>query len=62
MGWFRKSAEQLITRGAGYAMKGQFDRALADIDEAIRLDPRRADYYSLRGSVHWGKDLLGTTT
>ena len=39
MGFFGNSAEQKIARGAKSAMKGQFDRAIADFDEAIRLNP-----------------------
>jgi hypothetical protein len=39
MSWFRKSPEEIRARGAKYAMKGQFDRAIVDFDEAIRLNP-----------------------
>ena len=37
-------------RAIEYASKGDNDRALADYNEAIRLDPNDADYYNNRGS------------
>ena len=71
MDWFRKSSERLLARGVGYAMKGQalhfydrgmgyarhaqHDRAIADFDEAIKLNPHRADYFWWRGHVYAAK-------
>src|SRR3974390_1404411 len=46
MGFFGNSAEQKIARGAKSAMKGQFDRAIADFDEAIRLNPSADAFYN----------------
>ena len=43
------SAELLLARGIAFAEKGQFDRAIADYDEAIRLDPQYADAFNHRG-------------
>src|SRR3974377_723854 len=51
MGFFGNSAEQKIARGAKSAMKGQFDRAIADFDEAIRLNPKRAAAIEKRAAV-----------
>src|SRR5262249_31531335 len=35
-------------RGLSYRSKGDFDRAIADYSEAIRLDPKYAEVYYLR--------------
>ena len=51
MAWFGKSAS-LNASGSKYAMKGQFDRAIADFDEAIRLDPKNADAFYNRGNAY----------
>jgi tetratricopeptide (TPR) repeat protein len=51
MGFFGNSAEQKIARGAKSAMKGQFDRAIADFDEAIRLSPSADAFYN-RGNAY----------
>jgi lipoprotein NlpI len=39
----------LIMRGLAYVAKGDTDRAIADYDEAIRLDPRNALTFNERG-------------
>ena len=36
-------------RGNAYGEKGDFDLAIADLDEAIRLDPNYTDAFNLRG-------------
>ena len=38
-------------RGKAYHGKGDNDRAIKDLDEAIRLDPKIADAYSYRGCL-----------
>ena len=35
-----------------YWNQGQTERAIADLDEAIRLDPRDAEAYLSRGSLY----------
>ena len=39
-------------RGVAYKRKGDYDRAIADYDEAIRLDPNYANAYSNRGNEY----------
>ncbi len=38
-------------RGSAWAAKGETDRALADLDQAIKLDPRLPDAYINRGNA-----------
>jgi tetratricopeptide (TPR) repeat protein len=37
------AAQVYNTRGSAYFRKGDYDRALADYDQAIRLDPKYTD-------------------
>src|SRR5215471_6692294 len=39
-------------RGATYARKGEYDRAIESYDEAIRLNPKHADAFSNRGVAY----------
>jgi tetratricopeptide (TPR) repeat protein len=39
-------------RGSSYGAKGDFDRAIADLDQAIRLKPDYVHAYFNRGGVH----------
>jgi tetratricopeptide (TPR) repeat protein len=45
-------------RGLAYKSKGNFDRAIADLNEAIRLDPKYAEAYSGRGLAYGNKGDL----
>jgi tetratricopeptide (TPR) repeat protein len=45
-------AKVLIFRGKAYGQTGDLDRCLADIEEAVRLDPTNAFALSARGDVH----------
>ena len=42
-------------RGNAYQAKGDYDRAIADYTEAIRLDPKFADAYYERGAAYSAK-------
>lgn len=42
-------------RGGAYLDKGDLDRAIADYDQAIVLDPAHADAYNGRGRAYWTK-------
>ena len=43
-----------FNRGSAWANKGEFDRAIADYDQAIQLDPKNTKAYYFRGMV-WEK-------
>ena len=45
---------RITAGGSSYGNKGNFDRAIADFSEAIRLDPKDARAYHDRG-VAYGK-------
>ena len=45
-------ADAYCGRGSAYSCKGKPEKAIADDDEAIRLEPRRPDGYILRGWAH----------
>ena len=44
-----EKAEIYIDRGIAYENKGEYDKAIADYTEAIRLDPKDAKAYCSRG-------------
>ena len=52
------SVEALNERGLSYAKKGEYDRAIADYTEAIRLDRESVLPYSNRGSAYEKKGEL----
>jgi tetratricopeptide (TPR) repeat protein len=43
-----------LARAASYSRKQQYDRAIADYDAALKLDPAQADAFNNRGEV-WRK-------
>jgi tetratricopeptide (TPR) repeat protein len=51
----KKLAVTYHNRGIAYGNKGQYDRAIADFDQAIRLNPNDADFFRNRGSVYADK-------
>jgi lipoprotein NlpI len=44
-----------FNRGRAWSDKGQFERAIQDFDQAIRLDPNYADAFNNRGIAFSGK-------
>src|SRR5262249_51849600 len=44
-----------VNRGVSYKNKGDFDRAIADYNQAIALDPRDSVVYFNRGYAYSGK-------
>ena len=46
---------QRIPTGAAYGNKGEYDRAISDFTEAIRLDPKLASAYYNRGIAYENK-------
>ncbi len=51
-------APELFKRGYAYYQKGEFDKALNDYSEAIRLDPTQARTYNNRGLAYQAKGDL----
>ena len=45
----------LIARAAVFTRKDQIERAIADYDSALQLDPTVADIYNTRGELWWKK-------
>ena len=41
-----------INRASGYQGKGEYDRALADLDKALGLDPKSAPALTARASIY----------
>jgi tetratricopeptide (TPR) repeat protein len=53
-------ANELVRKGAEAYRNGQLDSALADFDEAIRIDPESADAYRNRALIYQDRnDLAG---
>jgi tetratricopeptide (TPR) repeat protein len=42
-------------RGRAYYLKGDYDRAIHDFDDALRLNPKDVASYGLRGAAYFGK-------
>ena len=53
-----KSASTHVDRGAIYQAQGDFDRAIADYDEAIRFNPNDANAFLSRANAYRGKHDL----
>jgi tetratricopeptide (TPR) repeat protein len=45
-------AERHVERGQGYAEKKEYDKAILEFTEAIRLDPKNAEAYHERGRAY----------
>ncbi|HKP05154.1 MAG TPA: tetratricopeptide repeat protein [Chthoniobacterales bacterium] len=52
----------LDIRGSSYAGKGDWDRALRDYEEAVRLEPTNADALTNRGNAYAHKNELAKST
>src|SRR5207248_11488514 len=48
-------AEAAYRRGLAHAEKKEYDRAIAEFTEALRLDPKHAKAYFQRGLAHTDK-------
>ena len=44
-----QTAGRLNNRGIAYSERGDYDRAIKDFDEAIRIDPKYVRAYGVRG-------------
>ena len=52
--------EAFFCRGDVYVLKGDLDKAIADYDQAIKLDPAFAEAYFNRALVYAGQERLRT--
>jgi tetratricopeptide (TPR) repeat protein len=48
----KKLATAFDNRGIAYRLKGEYDRALRDYEQAIRLNPSSANPYNNRGVIY----------
>jgi len=48
----QKLAAAHNNRGVAYRLKGEYDRAMQDYEQAIRLNPDSANYYNNRGIIY----------
>lgn len=56
------NARDFRLRAAGWRILKEWDKALADFDEAVRLEPKQAGSYRQRADIHWwlsARSLLG---
>lgn len=53
-------ANAFASRGNAYATKKDFDHAISDLDQAIRLDPKLPMAYLIRGISYGGKNDFNT--
>jgi tetratricopeptide (TPR) repeat protein len=54
-----KLATAFDNRGAAYRLKGEYDRALQDYEQAIQLNPSNANAYNNRGIIYRIKGEYG---
>ena len=50
-----KSAKEAFEKGNSAIVKGDYDKAIADFTDAIRLESQNAEAYSYRGFAYWKK-------
>jgi tetratricopeptide (TPR) repeat protein len=48
-----KGSTAFVCRGLTWQAKGDYERAIADLDEAIRLDPKNVAAFQKRGLLWW---------
>jgi tetratricopeptide (TPR) repeat protein len=53
----QKLAIDFYNRGLAYLLKDQYDRAIEDFDQAIRINPNYALAFNSRGHTYFGKGL-----
>jgi tetratricopeptide (TPR) repeat protein len=54
-----KLAAAYLNRGNAYHSKGEYDRAIADYNKVIELNPKHADAYNNRGAAYEKKQDHG---
>jgi len=54
----KKRANAYSNRGFAYDDKGEYDKAIADYTQAIKINPKNAIAYTNRGAVYYSKGAL----
>lgn len=49
-------ADAYCIRGADYAKKGEYDKAVSDFNKALEINPKDAEAYYNRGSIYYWKN------
>jgi len=47
-----ENAEAYSNRGEAFWLQGDYEKAIADYDRAIALDPNKVDYFQTRGGAY----------
>ena len=56
-GWIQRTPGPTAAAAGPTRKNGEFDKAIADLNEAIRLDPKDAKVYGSRGWVYWKRAI-----
>src|SRR5690242_19139349 len=48
-------AQEFLSKGIEWMRKGEYDKAIGDLDEAIRLDPKLTKAFNARGGAWMAK-------
>jgi len=52
---FRRANYFFVNRGSAYLMKGDYEKAIADYHQALRINPKDANAYHNRGTAYFNK-------
>jgi Tfp pilus assembly protein PilF len=58
----KKYAQRHYQRAIQYAHQANWTRAVEELRDAIKLEPKNSDYHALLGVVHWQQKFPGMAT